>query len=201
MSDKNYSSTDDESLVKAARKGELAAFEELVFRHRDPIYARAFSMTRNEQDAVDLSQEAWIKGWQRLGQFQGESSFTTWMTRIVINLCLDHLRRQKRHRTDSIEAMDDEGGGVERQMPVVTVNPTAGLERAELRQKIDGALGQLSAEHRTVLVLHEFEEMEYKEIARTVGISVGTVMSRLFYARRRLAALLAGIRDDQGLRG
>jgi len=197
MSDKNYSSTDDESLVKAARKGELAAFEELVFRHRDPIYARAFSMTRNEQDAVDLSQEAWIKGWQRLGQFQGESSFTTWMTRIVINLCLDHLRRQKRHRTDSIEAMDDEGGGVERQMPVVTVNPTAGLERAELRQKIDGALGQLSAEHRTVLVLHEFEEMEYKEIAKTVGCSIGTVMSRLFYARRRMANLMASYKREE----
>src|SRR5277367_6441224 len=123
MSEKNYSSNDDESLVKAARKGELAAFEELVFRHRDLIYARAFSMTRNEQDAIDLSQEAWVKGWQRLEQFQGDSSFTTWMTRIVINLCLDHLRKQKRHRADSIEAMDEESGGVERQMPVVTVNP------------------------------------------------------------------------------
>ena len=127
MSGQNYSSTDDESLVKAARKGELAAFEELVFRHRDPIYARAFSMTRNEQDAVDLSQEAWIKGWQRLEQFQGDSSFTTWVTRIVINLCLDHLRKQKRHRADSIEELDEESGGVERQMPVVAVNPTAVL--------------------------------------------------------------------------
>ena len=196
MSGKNYSSTDDESLVKAARNGELAAFEELVFRHRDSIYARAFSMTRNEEDAVDLSQEAWIKGWQRLEQFQGESSFMTWMTRIVINLCLDHFRKQKRHRTDSIEAMDDESGGVERQMPVVTVNPTAGLERAELRQKIDGALGQLSAEHRTVLVLHEFEDMEYKEIAKTVGCSIGTVMSRLFYARRKMAALLTDMKGE-----
>jgi RNA polymerase sigma-70 factor (ECF subfamily) len=195
MSEKNYSSADDESLVKAARKGELTAFEELVFRHRDPIYARAFSMTRNEEDAVDLSQEAWIKGWQRLGQFQGGSSFMTWMTRIVINLCLDHLRKQKRHRADSIEAMDDESGGVERQMPVVTVNPTAGLERAELRQKIDGALGQLSAEHRTVLVLHEFEDLEYKEIAKTVGCSIGTVMSRLFYARRKMAALLVELKN------
>jgi len=196
MAEKNHSSADDETLVNAARRGELGAFEELVFRHRDPIYARAFSMTRNEEDAVDLSQEAWIKGWQRLGQFQGDSSFTTWMTRIVINLCLDHLRRQKRHRADSIEAMDEDGGGVERQMPVVTVNPTAGLERAELRRKIDAALGQLSAEHRTVLVLHEFEEMEYKEIAKTVGCSIGTVMSRLFYARRKMAALLADIKKE-----
>ena len=196
MSEKNYSAADDEVLVQAARKGGLAAFEELVFRHRDPIYARAFSMTRSEQDAVDLSQEAWIKGWQRLEQFHGESSFTTWMTRIVINLCLDHLRKQKRHRLDSIETMDDESGGVERQMPVVTVNPTAGLERAELRKKIDGALDQLSAEHRTVLVLHEFEDLEYKEIAKTVGCSMGTVMSRLFYARRKMAALLTEMRKE-----
>ena len=197
MSGQNYSAADDESLVKAARKGELAAFEELVFRHRDPIYARAFSMTRNEQDAVDLSQEAWIKGWQRLAQFQGESSFTTWMTRIVINLCLDHLRKEKRHRTDSIEESDEDGGGLERQMPVVTVDPTANLERAELRTKIDGALAQLSAEHRIVLVLHEFEDMEYKEIAQTVGCSIGTVMSRLFYARRKMAALLADLEKEK----
>ena len=197
MSGKNYSSADDDSLVRAARVGDLAAFEELVFRHRDLVYARAFSMTRNEEDAIDLSQEAWIKGWQRLGQFQGGSSFTTWMTRIVINLCLDHLRKQKRQRAESIEAMEDDGGGVERQMPVVTVNPAAGLERAELRQKIDRALGQLSAEHRAVLVLHEFEDMEYKEIARTVGCSMGTVMSRLFYARRKMAALLAELRKEK----
>ncbi len=192
----NYSSADDDALVKAARQGDLAAFEELVFRHRDQIYARAFSMTRNEEDSIDLSQEAWIKGWQRLGQFHGESSFTTWMTRIAINLCLDHLRKQKRHRTDSIEEMDAESGGVERHMPVVTVNPTAGMERAELRQKIDGALDQLSAEHRAVLVLHEFEDMEYKEIAKTVGCSLGTVMSRLFYARRKMAVLLAEVRKE-----
>lgn len=192
MSGMNYSSADDDALVKAARQGELAAFEELVFRHRDQIYARAYSMTRNEEDAVDLSQEAWIKGWQRLEQFHGESSFMTWMTRIVINLCLDHLRKQKRHRLDSIEELDEDSGGVERQMPVVNVNPTAGLERAELRKKIDGALDQLTAEHRTVLVLHEFEDMDYKTIAKTVGCSMGTVMSRLFYARRKMAALLAG---------
>src|SRR5678816_847958 len=129
----NISTATDEVLVKAAQKGDMAAFEELVARHRDKIYARAFSMLRNEDDATDLSQEAWVKGWQRLHQFQGDSSFATWMTRIVINLCLDQLRKQKRHRTESIEEMDEESGGVERQMPSVTVNPTERLERAELR--------------------------------------------------------------------
>src|SRR5438309_1320253 len=196
MSDKDHSSTDDPTLVRAAQRGNMAAFEELVARHRDKIYARAVSMMRNEEEAIDLSQEAWVKAWQRLRQFQGEASFGTWMTRIVINLCLDQLRKQKRQRTESIEEMNEESGGVERQMPVVTVNPTAGLERGELRQRIDQALSQLSHEHRTVMVLHEFEEMEYKEIAKTMGCSIGTVMSRLFYARRKMAALLANLKTE-----
>src|ERR1041385_6906595 len=118
-----HSTAEDTELVKAARNGDVAAFEELVARHRDRIYARAFSMMRNEEEALDLSQEAWVKGWQRLKQFQGESSFSTWMTRIVINLCLDELRKQKRRRAESIEELDEEAGGVERQMPAVTANP------------------------------------------------------------------------------
>ena len=193
----NISTATDEVLVKAAQKGEMAAFEELVARHRDKIYARAFSMLRNEDDATDLSQEAWVKGWQRLHQFQGEASFATWMTRIVINLCLDQLRKLKRARTDSIDQMDDETGGVERQLPIINPNPTEGLERGELRQRIDRALGQLSHEHRTVLVLHEFEELEYKAIAKRMGCSIGTVMSRLFYARRKMASLLAGLKREE----
>ncbi len=175
----------------------MAAFEELVARHRDKIYARAFSMVRNEDDAIDLSQEAWVKGWQRLKQFQGESSFVTWMTRIVINLCLDQLRKQKRHRAESIELMEEDSGGVERQMPVVSANPTEGLERGELRQRIDRALGLLSYEHRTVLILHEFEDLEYKEIAKRMQCSIGTVMSRLFYARRKMANLLAAYKREE----
>jgi len=186
----------DDVLVRRAQRGDMVAFEELVTRHRDKIYARAFSMMRNEDDAVDLSQEAWVKGWQRLKQFQGESSFLTWMTRIVINLCLDQLRKQKRHRLESIEQMDEETGGVERQMPVITPNPTEGLERQELRQRIDKALGQLSYEHRTVLILHEFEGLEYKEIAKRMVCSIGTVMSRLFYARRRMANLMTSYKKE-----
>jgi RNA polymerase sigma-70 factor (ECF subfamily) len=194
MAETDHSSADDATLVRAAQDDDMAAFEELVARHRDKIYARAYSMMRNEEEAIDLSQEAWIKGWQRLKQFQGESSFSTWITRVVINLCLDQLRKQKRHRAESIEEMDEDAGGVERQMPAVTVNPTEQLERGELRQRIDRALDQLSYEHRTVLVLHEFEEMEYKEIAKAMECSIGTVMSRLFYARRKLAVLLADLK-------
>ena len=193
----NLPVADDKALVAAAQKGDMVAFEELVARHRDKIYARAFSMMRNEDEAVDLSQEAWVKGWQRLKQFQGESSFVTWMTRIVINLCLDQLRKQKRQRAESIEQLDEELGGVERQMPTVTINPTEGLERSELRARIDRALNQLSYEHRTVLILHEFEDLEYKEIAKRMECSIGTVMSRLFYARRKMANLMASYKREE----
>jgi RNA polymerase sigma-70 factor (ECF subfamily) len=188
---------DDVALWKAAQRGDMRAFEELVARHRDKVYARALSMIRNEEDAIDLSQEAWVKAWQRLKQFQGDSSFLTWMTRIVINLCLDKLRKQKRERAESIENLEEESGGVERQMPTVTVNPTERLERSELRQRIDKALGQLSYEHRTVLILHEFEDLEYKEIAKRMQCSIGTVMSRLFYARRKMAALMASYKREE----
>jgi RNA polymerase sigma-70 factor (ECF subfamily) len=193
----DYKVAEDTKLVLAAKRGDMVAFEELVARHRDKIYARAFSMMRNEDEAVDISQEAWVKGWQRLKQFHGDSSFTTWMTRIVINLCLDQLRKQKRQRAESIEHLDEELGGVERQMPIVTLNPTEGLEREELRKRIDRAMSQLSYEHRTVLILHEFEELEYKEVAKIMGCSIGTIMSRLFYARRKMAALLAGLKNER----
>ena len=181
----------DEALVKAAQGGDMEAFEELVARHRDKMYARAYSIVHNEEQALDLSQEAWIKAWQRLEQFAGDSSVTTWMTRITINLCLDHLRRHQRFRVEPLPDSQDDPEALERLLPPVWTRPTEGLERAELRRSIDAALAKLSEAHRTVIVLHEFEGMEYKAIAKTVGISVGTVMSRLFYARRRLASLLA----------
>ncbi|MCZ7639023.1 MAG: sigma-70 family RNA polymerase sigma factor [Verrucomicrobia bacterium] len=129
---KDYSSASDEALVRDAQSGDMAAFEELVARHRDKVYARAYSMMRNEEEALDLSQEAWVKSWQRIGQFQGESSFATWLTRIVINLCLDAMRRQKRLHAESVEQMSQEGG-LERHLPAVQVDMLEGLERQELR--------------------------------------------------------------------
>ena len=196
LNESSYASIDDKALVQMAQKGDMQAFEELVARHRDKIYARAYSMMRNEEEAVELSQEAWVKAWQRLVQFQGESSFATWLTRITINLCLDQIRKNKRQRSDSIEEMGEESGGVERQMEPVMFNPTERLERSELRARIDEAMKKLSHEHRTVLVLCEFEEMEYKEIAKVMGCSIGTVMSRLFYARRKLQTMLRDVHEQ-----
>lgn len=197
MAKPDYPQSEDTGLVAWAQKGDMLAFEELVARHRDKIYARAYSMVRSEEEALDLSQEAWIKAWQRLKQFQGDSSFVTWMTRVTINVCLDHLRKRKRERAESIEQMDEDQGGVERQMPVDHPDPIEGLDREELRKRIDGALGQLSDAHRTAIVLHEFEGLEYKEIAKRMECSIGTVMSRLFYARRKMASLLAGLKRER----
>ncbi len=197
MTQGDHNAKPDDALVRASQNGDMVAFEELVSRHRDKVYARAFSMMRNEDTALDLSQQAWVKAWQRLAQFHGDSSFLTWMTRIVINLCLDQLRKQKRLRAESIEQLEEDLGGVERQMPVITPNPTERLERSELRERIDRALGHLTYEHRTVLILHEFQELEYKEIAKRMECSIGTVMSRLFYARRKMAVLMAGWKREE----
>lgn len=185
-----HATASDEKLVEAARRGELSAFEELVARHRDKVYARILTMMRNEDEAVELAQEAWVKSWQRLNQFQGGSSFSTWIMRIAINLCLDQLRRRQRHPSESLDQPGPENESMECRLASVAADPSESLEREELRQAIQSAIAQLSPAHRAVLVLHEFEEMAYKEIARVLGCSIGTVMSRLFYARKRMAALL-----------
>ncbi|MCH2592806.1 MAG: sigma-70 family RNA polymerase sigma factor [Pedosphaera sp.] len=194
-----YSLAEDPQLVDLAKAGDMQAFEELVSRHRDRVYVRAYSIMRNEALAVDLSQNAWVKAWQRLEQFHGEASFPTWLNRIVTNLCLDELRRQKRARTDSIEAMEESTGPIENRMEMETLDPIEGLSREELRERIDAALAKLSDKHRTVIVLYEFEQLEYREIAEKMGTSIGTVMSRLFYARKRMASLLKETLKRDGL--
>ena len=103
----------------------------------------------------------------------------------------------ERKQTDSLEQMEEESGGVERRMPVEEFNPTENVEREELRSQIDDAMLKLSYEHRTVLILHEFERLEYKEIAKSMQCSIGTVMSRLFYARRRLAKILISLKKER----
>ena len=195
----DYSAADEPRLVDGAKCGDMQSFEELVFRYRDKVYARAYSIMRNEDLAVDLSQNAWVKAWQRLAQFREDASFATWLNRIVTNLCLDELRRQKRLRTDSIEEIEEATGPVENRMEIQDVDPIAKLNQKELRERIDDAMDKLSDNHRAVLVLYEYEHLEYKEIADQMDTSIGTVMSRLFYARKKLAALLGEGLKKEGL--
>lgn len=195
----SFEDREESEVVSAAKAGDAAAFEELVRRHGDKMFRRALSMMRDEDTALDMAQMAWIKAWKRLTQFQGDSSFATWMTRVTINVCLDHIRKAKRWKfAESIEEMEENSGGVERKLPIIETNPTERLEREELKKKIDKALAQLSEGHRAVIVMHTFEEMAYKEIAESMGCSIGTVMSRLFYARRNLASILKRILEEEG---
>ena len=187
---KDYFSKDDNSLVRQARKGDIGAFEELVARHRDKLFTRAFSIIRNVEEAIDITQKAWVEGWQGLPRFDGDSGFGAWMMRIVIGLCVAQIRKEKPRRAECCEESDEDGIDGNRHVRTVTSNPSMRREPAELRQRMDQALGQLSHENRTVLVLHELEKMEYKEIARIMGCSVGAVTSKLLYARRKIAALL-----------
>ena len=195
----DYPTAEEPQLVEWAKGGDLQAFEEMVARYRDRAYVRAYSIMRNEDLAVDLSQNAWVKAWQRLAQFHGDASFTTWLNRIVTNLCLDELRRQKRARMDSIEEIEEATGPVENRMEIQEVDPMERIAREELRERIDAAMDKLSDNHRTVLVLYEYEQIEYKQIAEKMGTSIGTVMSRLFYARKKMAALLGETLKRDGL--
>ena len=195
----DYSSLDVSILVDHAKSGDTQSFEELVSRYRDRVYARAFSIMRNEDLAIDLSQNAWIKAWQRLEQFHGDASFVTWLNRIITNLCLDELRRQKRLKTDSIEEIQEDTGPVENRMEIRDFDPIAKLNQQELRERIDDAMDKLSVNHRTVLLLYEYEQLEYKQIADQMDTTIGTVMSRLFYARKKMASLLGETLKKDGL--
>ena len=200
MRDKlDYSTLDESILVDHAKLGDTRSFEELVSRYRDRVYARAFSIMRNEDLAIDLSQNAWIKAWQRLEQFHGDASFVTWLNRIITNLCLDELRRQKRLKTDSIEEIQEDTGPVENRMEIQDFDPIAKLNQQELRERIDDAMDKLSVSHRTVLLLYEYEQLEYKQIADQMDTTIGTVMSRLFYARKKMASLLGEALKKDGL--
>ena len=195
----DYSSLDVSILVDHAKSGDTQSFEELVSRYRDRVYSRAFSIMRNEDLAIDLSQNAWIKAWQRLEQFHGDASFVTWLNRIITNLCLDELRRQKRLKTDSIEEIQEDTGPVENRMEIQDFDPIAKLNQQELRERIDDAMDKLSVNHRTVLLLYEYEQLEYKQIADQMDTTIGTVMSRLFYARKKMASLLGEALKKDGL--
>ncbi len=185
---------DDSELVSLARDGDRKAFKLLVQRYQQRVYGIAYGIVRNEEDALDISQQAFIKVHKHLPRFQGTSSFYTWLYRIVVNLCIDHKRRAARSMTvDYDDALDHEGG-------VASVNsaiaespfrdPAKELAGSELRRELGRAMDGLSEKHRQVILLREIEGLSYKEIAEVLDISVGTVMSRLHHARHNLQSAL-----------
>jgi RNA polymerase sigma-70 factor (ECF subfamily) len=185
----------DRELVARCQRGELEAYEVLVNRYREKVLRLAMSMTRNEVDATDLCQETFVKGWQAICGFKGSASFYTWLYRITTNLCIDHARKTAR-RGPSVEldeAINPQADANVELAPSSHEAPFEEVRRRELREQIDAALGELSPEHRAVVQLREFEGMDYANIARAVGCSIGTVMSRLHYARKHLQKLLRDV--------
>ncbi len=183
---------DDQTLILQCRAGDQAAFRELVKRYQQKAYGIAFSMLRDADDAMDVTQEAFIKVHRYLDNFKGSSSFYTWLYRITVNLCIDHIRKNKKAQTVEYEdAMDhDEGQGGELLPSTMDMDPARNLDRRELREMIDRALERLSPTHRAVILMREVEGLSYKEMAEVMEVSMGTIMSRLFHARRRMQAAL-----------
>lgn len=178
----------DEALLKKAGAGEREALEELFGRYRALAYRVAHRLLGNEADALDAVQEAFVKALVHLPSFQGRSSFKTWMLRVVSNASLDLGRQRGRRETLSMDALGPKYR--EECEPLIHPNPAYELERQDLRQKLNEALAQLPAAQRQTFVLHAEAELSYREVAATLGISIGTVMSRLYYARQRLRLLL-----------
>ena len=178
----------DEALLKKAVAGERESMDELFRRYRSVAFRVAHRLLGNEADALDAVQEAFVKALIHLPSFQGRSSFKTWMLRVVSNAALDLGRQRGRRETLSMDGLGQKLR--EDCEPLIHVEPTRELERQDLRRKIYEALAQLPAAQRQTFVLHAEAELSYREVAETLNISIGTVMSRLYYARQRLRVLL-----------
>ena len=186
---------DDRSLVDRARQGDPEAFAALVRRHQDRAFNLAYQMLRNREDALDISQEAFARAYTSLQSFKGEASFGTWLHRIVVNLAIDGLRRRQRSGSRSF----DDARGVPEEAeadPLGSDHPGVSLESKQVRALLERGIALLPPAQRAVLVLREVEGMSYEEISRTVGCNLGTVMSRLFYARRKLQQVLKAHLSD-----
>ena len=184
---------DDFELVARAQQGDPESYDALVTRHRGRIHAMIRNMIRHETDAWDLSQEVFIKAWQALPRFEAKARFTTWLYRIAHNVVYDWSRRRK------IESAGELNDGIferDRIDPASATTPAGGeapdvsMAQGELRAKIEAALAKLSVEHRESVLLKDVQGLSYKEIAEVMGCSIGTVMSRLYYARQKLQTLL-----------
>lgn len=188
-------SGEEARLIARTRQGDSTAFDELVTLHRQRVFATIYNVVRNEEDAWDLSQEAFLRAWKRIGSFKGDASFATWLYRIAMNVTIDSLRRKRAEKAtefdDSVNPREIEPGAPTLPKPVAT--PHRQMEHAEIRRRLDEALARLSPEHRMVITLREIDGASYEEIAAAMGCSLGTVMSRLFYARKKLQTMLGDL--------
>ena len=192
------SNVDDHELVLAARKGDRDAFKTLFERYHRRAYALAFGVLRHADDALDVVQDAFIKAHKYLDKFEGNSSFYTWLYRIVMNLAIDHLRKHRRVKPVELdESRIESDAGDNTLLPkLLGGNPGRALMDKQIRTRIDQALEELSENHRAVLVMRELEGMSYEEMAQAMNCSKGTIMSRLFHARKNMQKRLIDLIEN-----
>ena len=185
----------DRKLVAGAQRGDAQAFRELYDRYHRRAFAVALGVVKNKQDALDVVQDAFIKVHKHIANFQGTASFYTWLYRIVMNLSIDHVRRGKKGRIldydDKVGRDDENVAGDGAILPtILDANPRKTVLRRELADAIQEALATLSEDHRAVILLREVEGLSYEEMARILDVPKGTIMSRLFHARRNMQQAL-----------
>lgn len=187
----------DWAIVQRVQAGQVGAYDQLVQKYREPIFAVIYNMTSNREDASDLTQETFIKAFRAIGRFRGTSSFFTWIYRIAINSTMTFLKKRNRRRFISYEHIDEEAPGAEIvERLTAKTRSEKGVLISELQEKLNDALQKLSLKHRTVVVLHEIDGLEHAQIAEIMGSSEGTVRSRLHYAKQQLQAYLKDYIDQ-----
>jgi RNA polymerase sigma factor (sigma-70 family) len=182
----------EETLVSRSRQGDTQAYDDLVRRYQERIYATIYHMTANHEDANDLAQEAFIKAYYALKSFKGGSSFYTWVYRIAVNKTINFLKQRKNRSQMSLNDLDFNAEHDPDLVALIsdkTPRRDAGL--AELQEKLNEAMQKLSEPHRLVVTLHDVQGMSHEEIAKIMDCNIGTVRSRLFYARQQLQAHLS----------
>jgi RNA polymerase sigma-70 factor (ECF subfamily) len=181
----------DRALVQQVQAGDVAAFNRLILKYRERLYSVIYNMTGNREDTADLAQDTFIKAFQSINRFQGNATFFTWLYRIAVNSTVTHLRKNRLRTFFSLEKVVEEGKNSE---IIAALTDKSGAERdafvKELQEKLNDALQKLSINHRTVITLFEIDELSHTEIAEVMDCSVGTVRSRLHYAKQLLQAEL-----------
>lgn len=186
---------DDLTLVRRAQDGDANAYDELVRRYQRQIYGVIYHMTSHHEDANDLTQEAFVKAWQALKSFKGDSSFFTWLYRIAVNRTLNHLKQRNFRASKHAMSLNDLDVEAEHHPDLVALvsdkTPRRALALEELKEKLNAAMQRLSENHRIVVTLHDIQGLPHDEIAKVLGCNTATVRTRLFYARQQLQGILS----------
>ena len=190
--DRQVEADSDMDIVRRVQAGEVAAFDQLVVKYRARVYSVVYNLTSNREDAADLTQDAFIKSFQSINRFQGQSSFFTWLYRIAVNSTLTHLRKNRLRTFFSFEKINEDDKVSAEVIAALTDDTGADRETfaRELQEKLNKAMQKLSIPHRTVITLFEIDALSHQEIAEIMNCSVGTVRSRLHYAKQLLQAEL-----------